>query len=66
MAQILADRGLMDVDAPVATYWPEFAAQGKGRALVRHILSHTLGLPSFPEYWDLVTTDDPAGWASHR
>ena len=64
VAQILADRGLMDVDAPVAAYWPEFAAQGKDRALVRHILSHTLGLPSFPGYGDLVTTDDPTGW--HR
>ena len=64
VAQILADRGLMDVDAPVAAYWPEFAALGKDRALVRHILSHTLGLPSLPGYWDLVTTDDPVGW--HR
>ncbi|WP_420612516.1 serine hydrolase domain-containing protein [Candidatus Spongiisocius sp.] len=64
VAQILADRGLMDVDAPIATYWPEFAAQGKDRALVRHILSHTLGLPSFPGYWDLVSADDAAGW--HR
>jgi len=64
VAQILADRGLLDVNAPVAAYWREFATQGKDRALVRHILSHTLGLPSFPEYWDLVCGDDAAGW--HR
>ncbi|MCY4622058.1 MAG: serine hydrolase [bacterium] len=64
VAQILADRGLMDVNAPVAAYWPEFAARGKDRALVRHILSHTLGLPSFPRYWDLVSFDHPDGW--HR
>ena len=64
VAQILADRGLLDVNAPVAAYWPEFAAQDKERALVRHILSHTLGLPSFPRYWDLVSGDDTAGW--HR
>ncbi len=64
VAQILANRGLMDVNAPVAMYWPEFAAQGKDRALVRHVLSHTLGLPSFPRYWDLVSGDDAAGW--HR
>ena len=63
-AQILADRGLLDVNAPVAAYWPGFAAHGKDRALVRHILSHTLGLPSFPRYWDLVSGDDAAGW--HR
>ena len=30
VAQILADRGLLDLDAPVARYWPEFAARGKG------------------------------------
>src|SRR5688500_6978760 len=35
---ILADRGLVDLDAPVATYWPEFAANGKEGVLVRHIL----------------------------
>src|SRR5688500_16321799 len=38
---ILADRGLVDLDAPVATYWPEFAANGKQGVLVRHILGHT-------------------------
>lgn len=47
-ALILADRGLLDLDAPVARYWPEFAAQGKGGVLVRHVLSHTAGLPD----WD--------------
>ncbi|MCY4370580.1 MAG: serine hydrolase [bacterium] len=61
-AQILADRGDMDLDEPVATYWPEFAAHGKDRALVRHILSHTVGVPSFPGYWDLVSFDSAAGW----
>jgi len=64
VAQILADRGLMDMNAPVAAYWPEFADRGKDGTLVRHILSHTLGLPSFPRYWDLVSFDHPGGW--HR
>jgi CubicO group peptidase (beta-lactamase class C family) len=41
---MLADRGLVDVDAPVARYWPEFAAQGKEGVLVRHLMSHTSGL----------------------
>ncbi|MGE0486669.1 MAG: serine hydrolase domain-containing protein [Gammaproteobacteria bacterium] len=45
---VLASRGLVDVDAPVATYWPEFAQNGKGTVLVRHVLSHTAGLPA----WD--------------
>ncbi|MFF3891037.1 serine hydrolase domain-containing protein [Streptomyces sp. NPDC001914] len=44
-ALILADRGLLDLSAPVAAYWPEFAAAGKEKVLVRHALSHTAGLP---------------------
>jgi CubicO group peptidase (beta-lactamase class C family) len=43
-ALLLADRGELDVDAPVATYWPEFAANGKDGVLVRHLLGHTAGL----------------------
>src|SRR5271165_3124001 len=46
-ALILADRGDLDLDAPVASHWPEFAAAGKERVLVRHLLSHTAGLPEF-------------------
>jgi len=45
-ALILIDRGLLDPDAPVAKYWPEFAQAGKKAVLVRHILSHTAGLPA--------------------
>jgi CubicO group peptidase (beta-lactamase class C family) len=41
---ILADRGLVDYDAPVATYWPEFAAAGKEAVTVRHVLTHSAGL----------------------
>ena len=36
-ALILADRGEIDLDAPVATYWPEFVAAGKAGVLVRHV-----------------------------
>lgn len=42
---ILIDRGLVDPDAPVAKYWPEFAQNGKEGILVRHVLDHTAGLP---------------------
>ena len=42
----LADRGLLDYDAPVAEYWPEFAAAGKGSITVRTLLSHRAGLHS--------------------
>ncbi|GGN48868.1 serine hydrolase [Streptomyces albiflavescens] len=48
-AHILADRGLLDFDAPVATYWPEFAAAGKESVLVRHLLSHRAGLSGLRE-----------------
>ncbi|MFJ8532290.1 serine hydrolase domain-containing protein [Streptomyces sp. NPDC093591] len=62
-AHILADRGLIDLDAPVATYWPEFAAAGKEQILVRHLLSHRAGLSGLREPhslqqlcdWELTT-----------
>lgn len=41
---LLADRGLVDYDKPVAHYWPEFAAAGKGEITVRHLLAHEAGL----------------------
>ena len=43
-ALMLADRGQLDVDAPVARYWPEFGASGKQGVLVRHVLSHASGV----------------------
>jgi CubicO group peptidase (beta-lactamase class C family) len=42
----LADRGLIDYDAPVADYWPEFAAAGKQSITVRRLMSHQAGLHS--------------------
>ncbi|AZS72313.1 esterase [Streptomyces lydicus] len=42
---LLHQRGQLDLDAPVGTYWPEFKAAGKERVLVRHLLSHRAGLP---------------------
>ncbi|MFF3937037.1 serine hydrolase domain-containing protein [Streptomyces phaeofaciens] len=62
-AHILADRGLLDLDAPVAVYWPEFAAAGKEDVRVRHLLSHRAGLAGLREPhtleqlydWELTT-----------
>jgi CubicO group peptidase (beta-lactamase class C family) len=45
-AHILVERGLLDLDAPVARYWPEFAQAGKAQILVRWLLSHQAGLPA--------------------
>lgn len=42
---LLVDRGLIDIDAPVARYWPEFAQNGKSDLPVRYILDHRAGLP---------------------
>ena len=46
-AHLLAQRGELDLDAPVAEYWPEFAAAGKQDIPVRWLLSHEVGLPVF-------------------
>ncbi len=43
-AHLLAQRGALDLDAPVASYWPEFAANGKADIPVRQLLSHRAGL----------------------
>ncbi len=43
-AHVLADRGDLDYDERVATYWPEFAQNGKGDITVRQVLSHSAGL----------------------
>ncbi|HEY41970.1 MAG TPA: beta-lactamase family protein [Dehalococcoidia bacterium] len=45
-ALMLIDRGLLDPDAPVAKYWPEFAQAGKETMPVRYLMSHTAGLPA--------------------
>src|SRR5258708_7919015 len=46
---IQAERGLLDYDAPIARYWPEFGAAGKGAATVRHALLHQVGIPQMPD-----------------
>ncbi|HEX6031044.1 MAG TPA: serine hydrolase domain-containing protein, partial [Tepidiformaceae bacterium] len=57
----LVERGLLDLDAPVATYWPQFAHAGKGEITVRMVLSHQSGLP-----WATVPypTDMRFDWAT--
>ncbi|MDE0803250.1 MAG: serine hydrolase [Acidimicrobiales bacterium] len=77
---VLADRGLISYDAPVAVYWPEFGQAGKERVTVRQLLSHQAGLhrlagvvPDADHFldWDAMTTalaaqpsDPPAGTGS--
>ena len=42
---MLIDRGALDLDSPVASYWPEFAAAGKEAVIVRELVTHTARLP---------------------
>jgi CubicO group peptidase (beta-lactamase class C family) len=60
-AQLLADRGLLDVDAPVTRYWPEFAAAGKETTLVSQVLSHQSGAIGLPDAATLLGWDG-SGW----
>lgn len=46
-AMLLVDRGQLDVNEKVATYWPEFAANGKENITVAHVLSHSSGIPAW-------------------
>ncbi|WP_040491006.1 EstA family serine hydrolase [Ilumatobacter nonamiensis] len=50
---LLADRDELDLHAPVATYWPEFAAAGKDQVATRHIMGHTAGLSGWDEPLDM-------------
>jgi CubicO group peptidase (beta-lactamase class C family) len=45
-AHRLVDKGLLDLDAPVTRYWPEFAQHGKDKVPVRDLLNHRVGLPA--------------------
>jgi CubicO group peptidase (beta-lactamase class C family) len=57
-ALILADRGEIDLDAPVAKYWPEFAAAGKGDVRVQQLLGHTSGVAGWTEPTTLLDIYD--------
>ncbi|MDH4170963.1 MAG: beta-lactamase family protein [Acidimicrobiia bacterium] len=55
---MLHDRDALSIDAPVAEYWPEFAANGKETVLIRHVLGHTAGLPVFDSFVDDIEVFD--------
>ncbi len=48
-AHLLIDRGLLDLEAPVAEYWPDFAKAGKAGVTVRMVLDHSAGVPTWRE-----------------
>lgn len=70
---MLADRGEIDLDEPLARYWPEFAANGKDRVTMAQVLGHTAGVPGWDPAirpgdlydWEKVTgvlADGPLWW----
>jgi CubicO group peptidase (beta-lactamase class C family) len=60
-ALLLVERGELNLDAPVADYWPEFAAKGKKHVLVRHVLGHTSGVAGWDPPFSIVDMYD---WTS--
>jgi CubicO group peptidase (beta-lactamase class C family) len=58
-AHLLAQRGLLDLDAPVVEYWPEFGKQGKSGIPVRQLLSHRAGLPLIDKK---LTPEEAMAW----
>ena len=59
VAHVLVERGLFDYDTPVVELWPEFGAHGKESATVRHVLTHTVGVPGIPAE---ITPEDLCDW----
>ncbi|QBJ95866.1 class A beta-lactamase-related serine hydrolase [Rhodococcus sp. ABRD24] len=62
-ALLLAERGYVTLDAPVAQWWPEFADNGKGDVTVEHLLSHQAGLPAFATPVSVAQAADPVAMA---
>jgi CubicO group peptidase (beta-lactamase class C family) len=59
VVHVLAERGELDDGLRVAEVWPEFARHGKDRITLRHVLSHTAGVPALPAD---VTPEDFTDW----
>ena len=63
-ALMLAERGTVDLTAPVQSWWPEFAAAGKDDATGEHVLAHQAGLPAFDDPVTATDARDPAALAA--
>ena len=59
VAHVLVERGFFGYDTPVVELWPEFGAHGKEGATVRHVLTHTVGVPGIPSD---TTPEDLCDW----
>lgn len=56
---VLAEQGRLDYDLLIADVWPEYARHGKGRTTLRHVLTHSAGVPHLPSY---TTPEDLLDW----
>lgn len=59
VVHVLAERGVLDYDTPIADVWPEFGAHGKEKATIRHALTHATGVPGVPVG---TTPEDLCDW----
>ncbi|MFC4589871.1 serine hydrolase domain-containing protein [Sphaerisporangium corydalis] len=59
VVHVLAERGVLDYDTPIAELWPEFGAHGKQAATLRHALTHSIGIPGVPVD---TTPEDLCDW----
>jgi len=59
VVHVLAERGTIAYDTPIAELWPEFGSHGKAKATVRHVLSQSVGVPGLPPG---LTVDDLCDW----
>jgi CubicO group peptidase (beta-lactamase class C family) len=59
-AMLMAAEGRLDLDRPVQAYLPEFRGAGKEHVLVRHLLTHTSGLPAWAALYEQTETPDEA------
>ncbi|MEV6411540.1 serine hydrolase domain-containing protein [Kribbella sp. NPDC051718] len=63
IANVLVDRGLLAYDQPIVELWPEFGVPGGGKekATLRHVLTHSVGLPALPAW---TTVEDLTDWST--
>lgn len=60
LAHLLVARGFLDDDSPITDLWPEFGVHGKAGATLRHVLTHTVGLPAMPRE---ITPNELPDWS---
>lgn len=58
VAHVLVEQGILSYDMPVVDVWPEFGVHGKNRATLRHVLTHSVGVPAVPSDTTLEMLSD--------